>query len=75
MKNFTRILALVLACVMLLALTACGGNTEAPAATSGDAAAEAPAGAYAGGSQMDTSRRRIVPFPDHAGGIRCGKVL
>ena len=44
MKNTTRVLALVLAVVMMLSLAACGSKTETPAATGGNAAApETPA--------------------------------
>ena len=44
MKNTTRVLALVLAVVMMLSLAACGSKTETPAATTGNSAAvEAPA--------------------------------
>jgi len=40
MKKTTRILALVLAAAMLLALTACGGNTAPEATTGGNAGGE-----------------------------------
>jgi len=43
MKKINKYLALLLALAMLLALTACGGQTAAPAASTAESAAEAPA--------------------------------